>query len=250
MPPILDDNDRSVLFQDYDGETFQFAKIHSKLNVLTIELDEIVRQDNPEFIEALNAIRDGGKHPYFKQFVNTEPKGIILAPHNKTVDSYNLEGLEKQKGETITFKAKISGGAKISDFNLEPVINVKNGCKIMYLVNSRDNPLRNGTLGIFVSHSGCHYIRVGETDFAIEEVTLSKKKYVYNKALDKLELVEVGEITQMPFKLAYALSIHKSQGLTFDEMTLDLRLSCFQKGQMYVALSRVRGPEGLRIITN
>lgn len=62
--------------------------------------------------------------------------------------------------------------------------------------------------------------------------------------------VELGSITQYPFKLAYALSIHKAQGLTFDEVTIDLRQPCFQKGQMYVALSRVRTPEGLRIITN
>src|SRR5690606_22598549 len=98
---------------------------------------------------------------------------------------------------------------KPQDFPLENEIRIKNGCKIMYLVNSQDNPLRNGTLGVFVSHKGCHYIRVGETDFALKPVKIAKKKYVYDKIRDEIQLIEVGSITQYPIKLAYALSIHK-----------------------------------------
>jgi len=250
LPPILEDNTRSVLYQTYDGDTFQFAQVFKKLQPVTIELDEVLRQDNPEFIEALNLVREGIKAPYFRQFIHTEPKGIILAPYNATVAAYNQAGLEAQAGEQFTFTATISGQAKPQDFNLENEIQVKNGCKIMYLVNSQENPLRNGTLGIFVSHQGCHFIRVGNVDYAMEPVTITKKQYVYNKASDSLELEELGSITQFPFKLAYALSIHKAQGLTFDECTIDLRRPCFMKGQDYVALSRVRTPEGLRIIIN
>lgn len=127
-------------------------------------------------------------------------------------------------------------------------INVKNGAKIMYLVNQIGGELINGTIGIFISHEDCHYIRVGEVDHAIEQVRFTKKEYVLNERKDELELRELGSIEQMPIKLAYALSIHKSQGLTFDEVTVDLTRSCFSKGQLYVALSRVTTPEGLRII--
>jgi ATP-dependent DNA helicase PIF1 len=248
LPPILKDNERSVLYQTYDGDTFDFAKIYKKLDVEVIELDEVLRQTNEDFIHALNIIRGGGKSEYFRQFVTNSPAGIILAPHNSTVEEYNQDGLNNQAGEELTFDAIIDGEAKPEDFHLERRIRVKNGCKIMYLVNSQNNPLRNGTLGTFVSHNGCHYIRVNDTDFALDMVTLSKKTYVYNSEMDCLELVDLGSITQYPFKLAYALSIHKAQGLTFDEVTIDLRRPCFQKGQMYVALSRVRTPEGLKII--
>lgn len=248
LPPVLDDNMRSVLYQTYDGDSFQHAKIYKKIAPITIELDEVLRQTNEEFIGHLNIIRDGGKSEYFRQFVADHPHGIILAPYNATVQAYNEKGLADQPGELFTFEARIDGTIKPEEFALEKTIKVKNGCKIMYLVNSEDNPLRNGTLGTFVSHQGCHYIRVNETDFALHQIIMSKKEYVYNKTEDKLELQDLGSITQYPFKLAYALSIHKSQGLTFDEVTVDLSRPCFQSGQLYVAMSRVRTPEGLRII--
>jgi ATP-dependent DNA helicase PIF1 len=250
LPPILEDNTRTVLYQTYDGDTFDYAKIFPSLNVETIELDEILRQTNADFIDALNVIREGGKHEYFKQFVSKTTAGIILAPHNSTVRMYNDAGLAAQKGDLFVFKADINGEVKPEDFSLEREVQVKIGCKIMYLVNSQDNPLRNGTLGIFVSHNGCHFIRVGNIDYALERVVLTKKQYVYDSKTNSIELKEVGSIEQFPIKLAYALSIHKAQGLTFDEVTIDLTRPCFQKGQMYVALSRVRTPEGLKILVN
>jgi ATP-dependent exoDNAse (exonuclease V) alpha subunit len=118
----------------------------------------------------------------------------------------------------------------------------------MYLVNSDNKILANGTLGIFVSHANCHYIRVGEVDYPLNEVQMTKKEYVLNENQDKLELKEIGSITQYPFRLAFAITIHKSQGLTFEEATIDFRTPCFAPGQSYVAFSRVRTPRGLSII--
>lgn len=248
LPPVLDDNTRSVLWRVYDGDAFTFAKIYNKLNIESIELDEVLRQSNEDFISALNIVRDGGKSEYFKQFVGKGYKGIILAPHNTTVAKYNVEGINAISGPEIVFTAKIEGNAKADEFNLESVVKVKQGAKIMYLANSKDNPLVNGTLGTFWTHNNLHYIRVKDEDYAIKELTFTKKEYVFNEKKNQLELKEIGSIEQMPIKLAYALSIHKSQGLTFEEVTVDLTRACFQKEQLYVALSRVTSPEGLSII--
>lgn len=244
----INETTRSVLLQTYDGDNFFYSKFLKKIEYITIELKEVLRQTNEEFIKHLNIVRGGNKSEYFKQFVHKEAKGIVLCPHNATVEKYNREGLKKLGGELFTFEAQVEGNVRADEFNLPSKIEVKNGAKIMYLVNTSDGSLVNGTLGIFVSHKGCHFIRVGDIDYALEPVTLSKKEYVLNDEKDCLELKELGSITQFPFKLAFALSIHKSQGLTFDEVTLDLSRPCFEKGQMYVALSRVKSPEGLRII--
>ena len=248
LPVVLKDNDRAILYKDYDGEDFTFAKIYPKLNVVKIELDEVLRQNDVEFIENLNVIREGGKSDYFKQFLSSEPKGIILAPHNSTVTGYNTEGLNKINSEEFIFKAKIEGNVKFDDFQLESIVKVKQGAKIMYLINSKDAPIVNGTIGTFITHNKCYYIRVNDIDYVLNPVEMPKVEYVLNEKTNTLILKEIGKITQMPIKLAYALSIHKSQGLTFDEVTVDLKLKCFVPGQLYVALSRVTSPEGLRII--
>jgi ATP-dependent DNA helicase PIF1 len=248
LKPIVTDNTRSVMYQRYDGVSFNYAEIMRKIKPDLIDLDEVVRQSDEAFISALNVVRDGGRSEYFRQFVTNEAAGVILAPHLATVQEYNNKGLYEQPGEMFEFVATVEGTAKPEDFSLEHVVLVKNGCKIMYLANSENNPLRNGTCGIFVSHQGCHYIRVGEVDYALERVIKQKKEYVYDKFEDRLKLVELGSITQYPIRLAYALSIHKSQGMTFDQVTVDLRRPCFEEGQMYVALSRVTGPQGLKII--
>lgn len=185
--------------------------------------------------------------------VKREPNGIILAPRNSTVQDYNLKGLQSIEGKTYEFKAKLDGKIKIEDFNIDPLILVKNGSKIMYLSNSKNNPLVNGTLGIFKvvdpgSPDERYFITVDNVDYSLDWMMFAKKDYVFNEKTQELELTELGTVTQMPIKLAYALTIHKSQGLTFDYVTIDLRLPCFTEGQMYVALSRVRTPEGLRII--
>jgi len=250
LPAVLNDNTRSVLMRTYEGDKFFDAKIYPQLNVTMVELDEVVRQSDTEFINALNIIRDGGKSDYFRSFVGTKPNdGVILAPYNEMVQKYNEQGLSKLTTDEFTFKAEVHGNLKADDFNLESVIKVKNGAKIMYLINSKDAPLVNGTIGTFASYKGNHYIQVNGIDYKLEEVEFTKKEYVLNEEGTDLELRDIGSIKQYPFRLAYALSIHKSQGLTFDEVTIDLSRPCFMEGMLYVALSRVRSPEGLRILT-
>jgi len=252
LKAVADDNMKSMMLGVYDGVEFYNAFIYPKLNIKEIELTEILRQTDSEFIENLNIVRDGGKAPYFKKFAHTEPQGIILAPHNATVNKYNIDGFNAAEGKEYIFKATVTGNAKATDFNLEAEIKVKDGCKIMYLTNSKNNNLINGTLGIFrqrdTDEGQKYFIEVDGIQYVMEIIEATKKEYVLNQEENKLELRDIGSIKQYPFKLAYALTIHKSQGLTFEQATLDLTVPCFAEGQLYVALSRLKTPEGLRII--
>src|SRR5699024_7259309 len=100
------------------------------------------------------------------------------------------------------------------------------------LMNSKHNDLRNGTIGVFRVKNGVFFIETNNgVQYPIEPVEILKIEYVLNSATDKIELITIGSIKQMPIKLAYAMTIHKSQGLTFDEVTIDLSLPCFQDGQ-------------------
>lgn len=256
LPSPLSDNTLSVLLQKYNGPEFYNAYIYNKLQVKEIELDKVIRQSDAEFIHHLNIVREGNKSPYFKNFVSKQPKGIVLAPHNTTVHKYNIAGLAAIDREEIIFNAQVEGNIKADDFNLETQVRVKHGCKVMYLVNSKHNNLINGTLGIFEHVPGCkeikesdqYFINVKGVRHPLEPFEFTKKEYVLNETQNELVLREIGCIRQMPIRLAYALSIHKSQGLTFDEVTIDLSLPCFAPGQLYTALSRVKSPQGLTII--
>lgn len=254
LPVVVDKNTESVLYSEgYKGMTFKDALIFNTLNVQEIELDEVVRQNDPEFVNNLNIVRDGGKSDYFKQFVFTKTKGIILAPHNATVQGYNENGLKTIEGTTYLYEAKYDGLVNENDFTFEKMIRVKNGAPIMYLKNEDSNSLlRNGTIGTFFysEMKDKMFINVKGIKYEIKKAKASKNEYVYDEDQGEIVLKEVGNCEQYPFKLAFALSIHKSQGLTFDEVTIDLSQKCFLPGQMYVALSRVRTPEGLRIIVN
>lgn len=256
LPPTIGDNEKSVLLQKYNDIYFYDSDIYNSISVVNVNLEEVVRQNDVEFIENLNIIRDGGKSNYFRKFVKEKAceKSVIIAPYSQTVEEYNLKGLNNTEGELYIYKSKIyqefeDKKIRAEDFNFEETIRVKDGCKIMYLVNSKDyNNLINGTLGIFRIKSNKNYIEVDNVLYPLEVQEIEKKEYILEN--NELVLRKLGSIIQYPFKLAYAMTIHKSQGLTFDNVTVDLSRPCFLPGQMYTALSRVKSPDGLTIIVN
>lgn len=164
---VADDNMVSVMLKTYKGVSFEFSNIYKKINITKIELNEVLRQSDVEFIENLNIIREGKKAEYFRRFVKEKAEGIVLAPHNATVEKYNFNGLNSLEGDIFTFTASIDGNLKAVDFNLDPVIKVKDGSKIMYLANSKNNPLVNGTLGVFIANDNGFFIEVKGEHYAL-----------------------------------------------------------------------------------
>jgi len=183
LPPVINDNTMSVLYQKYNGVEFYNALCYNSLKCVDIELDEVKRQDDEEFLHHLNIVRDGGKSEYFRQFLSKDYHGIVLAPHNSTVQKYNEAGLKSINAQEHLFEAIVDGNLKAEDFNMESTIRVKHGSKIMYLSNSKDNPLVNGTIGIFhykpnSKGDNCYFIEVNEVLYPLETITNTKKEYV------------------------------------------------------------------------
>ena len=260
LPVIQSGKEQHIINSIYKSHSFYDAKCYKYLNVQEIELTEIKRQNDVRFIEALNKIRDGGKDDYFKSFVSDKPNnGIILAPHNETVNKYNVEELNKLQGELITLKSHIEGDINPKNYPVDPEIHVKNGARIMYCVNNKEAGLVNGDIGTLVIRDDRFFFVRNGYETEIKRHTFENRKYVVVEVkketkdgkiiyVEELQLKKIGEMNQYPIKLAYALSIHKSQGMTFDEVTVDISRRCFAPGQMYVALSRCRTPKGLKII--
>lgn len=260
LPVVQAGREQHIINEIYGGHVFNMAKTYPYLRVEEIELTEIKRQSDQRFIEALNEIREGRKDEYFRQFSGESPNnGVILAPHTATVDRYNTEKLNELEGDLITFRATVEGQINPKDYRVDTEIHVKNGAKIMYCINNKTAGLVNGDIGHFFAEDGKFFFVKNGYSTEIKRHTFENQKYVVEEKrkegkngkviyTEELTLKKVGEMSQYPIKLAYALSIHKSQGMTFDEVTVDLKRRCFVPGQLYVALSRVRTPEGLRII--
>lgn len=246
---VASKKEHDALKLNYKDFYFNEAFIYKKINPLNINLETVYRQSDMDFIDNLNLLRENKPTDYFKRFVSDDKpikNSIILAPKNKTVNEYNVKGLISLEGELIEFNSDYFGDAKPSDFMVSDSIHLKNGAKIMYLVNEKG--LFNGSLGELVVKDDKYYFKKNNGDLILlEKYKFRNYDYEFNEATQTINRVETGGIDQYPIKLAYAMSIHKCQGLTLELVTADLR-GYWQHEQMYVAISRVISPEGLKII--
>jgi ATP-dependent exoDNAse (exonuclease V) alpha subunit len=236
----------------YSKNDFRVSDYYPLLDFKEIELDVIKRQSNPEFIEALNKVRNKEYTDYFKQFEGLPEKGIYIAATNRLVNQRNQDELDKLDGDTIIYEGEVSQNFNPKDFVVDKIITLKEGCKVMYLKNCQSTKLVNGDIGIlqtkivnnkivpyFVSDRLKIWVGLAPHKFETKEYKLVKGFPT---------LVTKSYIEQLPIKLCYSLSIHKVQGQSFDQLTLDKTDHLFDPNMLYVALSRVRSPEGLSII--
>jgi ATP-dependent exoDNAse (exonuclease V) alpha subunit len=239
----------------YKGLDFRYSNHFKNLNVKEIELTQVRRQSDPQFISALNKVRVGEYTDFFKQFENVPEKedAVYIAATNKLVDIRNKEKLDEIKSDLIIFEGQVSPKFNPKDFQVSKTIEVKDGCKIMYLINDKNTGLCNGDKGflkIIIKDNKIIPYFVSDR----LKITIALNPHVFETKEYKLigktiELVTKDFIEQYPIKLAYAISVHRSQGSTFDSIILDKTAPFFAANMEYVGLSRCKYKEGLCIIT-
>lgn len=263
LSPVVTDDDVRFLSQYYPSPYFFGSRALSMVDYVTIELKEVYRQQDLEFISILNAVRSGRpsleiikalNSRYDPDFVPSSDEGYIrLTTHNSIADEYNARQLSLIDEPAHCFDADISGNFPESSYPVDFRLELKAGAQVMFVKNdpSSDKRYYNGKIGIVTDFCE-EYILVqcpGEDEkIAVESLEWENSRYVINEQTQELDSEVIGVFRQYPLRLAWSITIHKSQGLTFDKAIIDAA-SSFASGQVYVALSRCRTLEGMVLAT-
>ncbi|MDO4241935.1 MAG: DEAD/DEAH box helicase [Microbacteriaceae bacterium] len=254
LPPVPPrDPEEYAYFKDtYRSLWFFDALVWQTTPVSVVELTEIHRQKDTRFKDILSAVRVGNVDASMAGELNAAgarphpTDGIItLAATNRVVSQINQTRLDKIAGRVLKAEAEITGVFKENSFPAEQTLELKVGAQVMFLRNDSDGRWVNGTIGTVSRVSGTVWVEIDGEEHEIEPTSWQRYQYQYDPETKKLEKEIVAEFEQFPLRLAWAVTIHKSQGHTYDSALVDLGPRAFSAGQTYVALSRVRSLEGL-----
>jgi ATP-dependent DNA helicase PIF1 len=257
LAPVPGDSDERAYFSDtYRSMWFFDAKVWQEADLKIVELTEIHRQHEADFKAMLNAVRHGQVTKDVADRLNEtgarpvpEDGTITLATRNDTVNRINSQALKRLPGRALTAKAEISGDFGGRTYPAEEALELKVGAQVMFLRNdggAGDGPRWvNGTIGTVTRIDSTVYVDVDGEIHEVEPATWEKYRYSYSATTKKLTKDVVAEFTQFPLRLAWAVTIHKSQGKTYESAIVDLGARAFSPGQTYVALSRITSLDGL-----
>ena len=255
LPPVV--RDEYVLAKYYKSPFFFHAKALEEVKLITIELTKVYRQTDEIFLEILNAIRNGIAEDidfellnsrYQPDFDSKDEAYVYLCSHNKMADDINQKKLKELGGRSHLYNADVVGEFKETQYPNDEVLELKIGAQIMFIRNdtSSDKKYYNGKLAqiSYLDEDEISVILDGtEEEITLKAETWEQKRYSLDADKNIKEEV-LGSFKQFPIRLAWAVTIHKSQGLTFDRLIIDAGKS-FASGQVYVALSRCRTLEGI-----
>ena len=263
LPPVINNTGNSrekdildAYFGTDVGRGFAFISPQwNRLNFLTVELQEVMRQEDPAFIFALDRVRlgDATALQFFADKVSRTAlkDGIYLAGRNAEVNNINASMLSRIEGDLFHYEASCEGDVTAEDRRAAPeTLELKVGARVMTTVNASGDEYHNGSLGVITALSeDCIMVKIDNGDECrIEENTWEIIRYESEAAPDDLPRFKrkvVGKYTQYPLKLAWAVTIHKSQGQAFNKVNLNPH--CWDSGQLYVALSRLKTINGLHL---
>ncbi len=258
LPPILRNDEKSEFLKQYECEYFFAAKVFPKMKVNFFKLTQIYRQSDKKFLKLLTYLRYGVKEPRLISWINNSlyenhkksNTAITIATRNLDVTRINRTRLEKLPGEVTSYKAAVEGTFKKESFPTEKYLVLKKDAQVMFIKNDLDKNWVNGTIGKIVSlHKNHIKVKVHKKTLTVTQDSWEINKYEYNEKNNRLEKITIGSFHQFPLKLAWAVTIHKSQGQTFEECQIDMGAGAFVFGQTYVAFSRCVSLAGLSLVS-
>ena len=262
LPPVVPNNEWEILQSYYESPFFFSAKVIAEAPPLYIELKKIYRQNEQQFIDVLNRVRNNQVTEEDFILLNDryqpgfspvkEDKYVTLSTHNKKADAINAAELERLSGKMRVFNGTVTGDFSDKALPTEMSLQLKEGSQVIFIKNDSgtDRKYFNGKLATIKKIINDEIIVTANDneELKIEKETWHNIRYNYDKESDSIKEEELGSFTQYPLRLAWAITIHKSQGLTFDKAIIDAGAS-FAPGQVYVALSRCTSLHGMILLS-